>query len=82
MYILSPHLVICPSLQMHLPDFGQGSAVELSAGDDVNMHDATGESIPLAPFEEAEGDVAYVEAVRQAVADHRYVTQKKVLKSS
>ena len=28
---------------------------------------------PLAPFEEAEGDVAYVEAVRQAVVDHRYV---------
>jgi hypothetical protein len=38
------------------------------------MDDATGGSIPLAPFEEAEGDVAYVEAVRQAVADHRYVT--------
>jgi hypothetical protein len=30
------------------------------------MDDATGDSIPLAPFEEAEGDVAYVEAVRQA----------------
>jgi hypothetical protein len=38
------------------------------------MDDATGDSIPLAPFEEAEGDVAYVEAVRQAIADHRYVT--------
>lgn len=34
------------------------------------MDDAT---IPLAPFEEAEGDDAYVEAVKQAVADHRYV---------
>ena len=30
------------------------------------MDDAT---IPLAPFEEAEGDDAYVEAVKQAVAD-------------
>ena len=34
------------------------------------MDDST---IPLAPFEEAEGDDAYVEAVKQAVADHRYV---------
>ena len=36
--------------------------------------DDTSDFIPLAPFEEAEGDVAYVEAVRQAVADHRYAT--------
>lgn len=66
-------LVISPSLQIHLPDFRQGSTVQLSAGDDVQMDD-TSDFIPLAPFEEAEGDVAYVEAVRQAVADHRYAT--------
>jgi len=62
--------VIRPSLQIHLLDFGQGSTIQLSAGDDVQMDDAT-DSIPLAPFEEAEGDVAFVEAVRQAVTDHR-----------
>ena len=39
-----------------------------TAGDDVRMDD-----IPLAPFEEAEGDDAYAEAVREAVADHRCV---------
>ena len=64
------YLVIRPSYQIHLSDFGQGSSVQLSAGDDIQMDDAT---IPLAPFEEAEGDDAYVEAVKQAVADHRYV---------
>ena len=64
------HIVIRPSLQKHLPDFGQGSNVQLSAGNDIEMDDTT---IPLAPFEEAEGDDSYVEAVKQAAADHRYV---------
>ena len=72
MHVLT-YLVLRPSYQIHLPDFGQGSAVQLSAGDDIQMDDAT---IPLAPFEEAEGDEAYVEAVKQAVADHRYVCTK------
>ena len=30
-------------------------------------------TIPLALFEEAEGDDLYVDAVKQAVADHWYV---------
>ena len=37
-----------------------------TAGDDIPMDD----DMPLAPFEEAEGDDAYVEAVREAAADH------------
>ena len=60
------YLVIHPSYQIHLPEFGQGLSIQPSVGDDIQMDDAT---IPLAPFEEAEGDDAYVEAVKQAVAD-------------
>ena len=60
------HLLTLTQSFTHLPDFRQGSTVQLSAGDDIQMDDTT---IPLAPFEEAEGDDAYVEAVKQAVAD-------------
>ena len=65
-HILTSYLVIRPSFQIHLPDFGQGSTVQPSEGDDIEMDDT---AIPLPPFEEAEGDEAYVEAVKQAVAD-------------
>ena len=65
-HILISYLVICPAFQIHLPDFGQGSTVQPSEGDDIEMDDST---IPLAPFEDAEGDDAYVEAVKQAVTD-------------
>jgi hypothetical protein len=42
--------------------------VQPTAGDDILMDD-----IPLAPFEEAEGDDAYADAIKEAFADHRCV---------
>jgi hypothetical protein len=41
--------------------------VQPTGGDDIYMDDEN----PLPSFEEAEGDDAYVEAVREAVQDHR-----------
>jgi hypothetical protein len=54
-------------------DFGEGSQVQPTASDDVDMHEGDNfEQMP--PFDEADGDEGHVEAVRQAMTEYRYVT--------
>jgi hypothetical protein len=72
-HLSTESLVLRPSLRQHLPDFGEGSNVQTTPGDDIHMGDDFAD-MPMAHFEEAEGDEAYLEAVKEAVADHQYVT--------
>ena len=75
-YILITVTVLRPSLQVHLMDFGEGSQVQPTASDDVDMHEEDNfEGVPpFAPFDEADNDEGHMEAVRQAMTEYRYVT--------
>jgi hypothetical protein len=54
-------------------DFGEGSEVQPTASDDVDMHEGDNfEETP--PFDEADGDEGHMEAVRQAMTESQYVT--------